>query len=81
MNEYPAEWTEQEESPARPHAEPRPRRRAPEMPPPRPRQSARRGGNGLSMAALVISLLALIAACAALFLTLREEPEIGRAHV
>ena len=75
MNEYPAEWTEQEESPARPHAEPRPRRRAPETPPPRPRQSARRGGNGLSMAALVISLLALIAACAALFLTLREEPE------
>ncbi|NBI66031.1 glycoside hydrolase [Pseudoflavonifractor sp. 60] len=72
MNEYPEERKPQEETP--PPVEPRPRRHQ-EALPHRPRQSARRGGNGLSILSLVISAAALIVACAALFFTLRTEPE------
>lgn len=77
MNAYPPEWdTMEEEQPA---AEmeptyPAPPRRA--APPPRSRQQPRRqGGNGLSVVALMVSVLALILAGTALFFALREEKE------
>lgn len=81
MSQYPPEWeTMEEEQPivetdyAPPQPAPKPRRQAP---PPRSRQAppSRGSGNGLGRLSLVISILALILAGTALFLTLRPEPE------
>lgn len=82
MNQYPPEWDTLEEEqpvieaePPQSAPAPRPSRQAP--PPPRRRQQPpdRKGGKGLSVLALVISLLALILAGTALFFTLKPEPE------
>lgn len=70
MSTYPSEWDSLEEE--QPVIEAPPRRQAP----PRSRQQPRSSsGGGLSKLALIISVLALIVASAALFLTLRPEPE------
>ena len=78
MNTYPPEWdTMEEEQPVIEAEYPPPSRR--QAPPPRSRQapSGRGGGKGLSVLALIVSVLALILAGTALFFTLRPglEPE------
>ena len=75
MNEYPSDRRELDEVPPRPER-PEWQPSSNGYPPVR-RAPDRRSGNGVGKLALVLSILALIVACAALFLTIRGmlEPE------
>lgn len=76
MNPYPPDLLpEEEQEPVVPSPVTSPRSRYQQAPPPRSRRASG-GGNGLSVLALFVAVLALILAGTALFFSLRTEQEV-----